>query len=64
MTFDPGPHRTPLAACPPAANYGDAAGPVRLVIDPLCNRVDLNPLTTPAEALPPGLMRLAMTASG
>lgn len=49
MTFDLGPHRTPLAACPPAPNYGDAAGPIRLVIDPLGNRVDLNPPTPPAE---------------
>jgi hypothetical protein len=46
MTYDPGPHPTPVAASPPlTAGANDAAGPILWVIDPLGNRVELTPPT-------------------
>lgn len=56
MTYDPGPHPTPVASASPAAPAPEteAVGPLTWVIDALGNRVDLTALPDPPPPDPEG----------
>ena len=64
LTYDPGPHPTPVTPGPGVVGANDATGPILWVIDPLGNRVELMPPTPTAPPDAEGDQPIVVNRSG